>query len=57
MVSAQTSGFAQQVAGAGDDTRENRDLFVASVQALIFAALDPGDGHSIEEALRRRLHP
>jgi hypothetical protein len=55
MVSALTSGFAQQVAGAGDDTRENRDLFVASVQALILAALDPGDGHGITEALRRRL--
>lgn len=55
MVSAQTSGFAQQVAGAGDDTRENLDLFVASVQALIFAALDPGDGHDITEALRQRL--
>jgi hypothetical protein len=55
MVCAQTSGFAQQVAGAGDDTTENRDLFVASVQALILAALDPGDGYGITEALRRRL--
>jgi len=55
MVSAQTSGFAQHIAGAGDDTRENRDLFVASVQALIFAALDPGDGRGITEALREIL--
>ncbi|MEU3645760.1 hypothetical protein AB0E59_20420 [Lentzea sp. NPDC034063] len=55
MISAQTSGFAQQVAGAGDDTGENRELFVASVQAMIFAALDPGDGHGIAEALRQRL--
>ncbi|MFI6096395.1 hypothetical protein ACIA8G_12615 [Lentzea sp. NPDC051213] len=52
MVSAQTSGFAQHVAGAGDDTRENRDLFVASVQSLIYAALDPGDGRGVTEALR-----
>lgn len=57
MVSAQTSGFAQQVAGAGDDTSENRDLFVASVQALIFAALDPGDGRGITDALRWSLRP
>lgn len=59
MVSAQTSGFAQHIAGTGDDTRENRDLFVASVQALIYAALDPGDECGITEALRGRLrqHP
>ncbi|MEV6235452.1 hypothetical protein [Lentzea sp. NPDC051838] len=55
MVSAQTSGFAQHVAGAAEDTRENRDLFVTSVQALIYAALDPGDGCGIAVALRRRL--
>ncbi len=52
MVSAQTSGFAQHIAGTGDDTREYRDLFVASVEALIYAALDPGDGRGIPEALR-----
>ncbi|PWK86289.1 hypothetical protein C8D88_105332 [Lentzea atacamensis] len=55
MVSAQTSGFAQHIAGTGDDTRENRDLFVASVQALIYAALDPGDERVITDALRRIL--
>lgn len=57
MVSAQTSGFAQHVAGAGEDTREQRDLFVESVQALIFASLDPGDGRGVAEALRDRLRP
>lgn len=57
MVSAQTSGFAQHIAGTGDDTRDNRDLFVASVQALIYAALDPGDACGITEALRRALRP
>lgn len=55
MVSAQTSGFALHIAGTGDDTTENRDLFVASVQALIYAALDPGDGCDIAEALRESL--
>lgn len=52
MVSAQTSGFAQHLAGAGDDTKESRDLFVTSVQALIYAALDPGDGRGVADALR-----
>ena len=55
MVSAQTSGFALHIAGTGDDTTENRDLFVASVQSLIYAALDPGDGCGITEALRKSL--
>ncbi|NGY63307.1 hypothetical protein G7043_30735 [Lentzea sp. NEAU-D13] len=55
MVSAQTSGFAQHIAGTGDDTADNRDLFVASVEALIHACLDPGDGCDIAEALRRAL--
>ena len=55
MVSAQTSGFAQHVAGAGDDARDSRDLFVASVLALIYASLDPGDGRDIGDALRGML--
>ncbi|MET9631811.1 hypothetical protein ABZX92_30535 [Lentzea sp. NPDC006480] len=52
MVSAQTAGFAQHIAATGDNTTDNRDLFVASVQALIYAALDPGDGRGVAEALR-----
>ncbi|GAB2843363.1 hypothetical protein [Lentzea nigeriaca] len=52
MVSAQTSGFAQHIAGTGDDTGGDQDLFVTSVQALIYAALDPGDERGITEALR-----
>lgn len=55
MVSAQTAGFAQHIAATGDNTTDNRDLFVASVQALIFAALDPGDECGITEALREFL--
>ncbi|MFS8095710.1 hypothetical protein LFM09_01100 [Lentzea alba] len=55
MVSALTSGFAQHIAGTGEDSRESRDQFVASVQALIFAALDPGDGDDIAGALRAIL--
>jgi hypothetical protein len=51
MVSAQTAGFAQHIAATGDNTTENRDLFVASVQSLIYAALDPGDECGITEAL------
>jgi hypothetical protein len=57
MVSAQTSGFAQHLAGAGVDTKESRDLFVTSVQALIYAALDPGDGRGMTDALRGVLRP
>jgi hypothetical protein len=55
LVSAQTDGFAQHIAATGDNTTANRDLFVTSVQALIYAALDPGDGRGITDALRAVL--
>ncbi|GLZ30226.1 hypothetical protein Lesp02_24160 [Lentzea sp. NBRC 105346] len=55
MLSALTSGFAQHTAGTGDESAYGGEIFAESVQALLYAALDGGDGRSIAEALRRTL--
>ncbi|HEV2779459.1 MAG TPA: hypothetical protein VGX25_08655 [Actinophytocola sp.] len=55
MVSAQISGFAEHIAGTGDEAYLHGEdcvaLFADSVQLLIYAAIDPGDGKTAAEAL------
>jgi hypothetical protein len=55
MVSAQISGFAVLIASTGDDSclhgEDSMELFAESLQLLIYAMVDPGDGRPISEAL------
>jgi hypothetical protein len=59
MVSAAISGFAEHIAGTGDESylhgEDGVSLFAESVQYLIYAALDQGDGRDISRALSDAL--
>lgn len=58
-LSALTSGFAQHLAGTGDEYSVHGEngcaLLAQAVQGQIYAALDLGDGRTISEALRDAL--
>jgi hypothetical protein len=55
MVSALIAGFAEHAAGTGDEVylygEDCATLFAEAVQSLIYAAIDPGDGVPIGQAL------
>lgn len=55
IISAQTSGFAQHLAGTGDESAFNCRSFAKSVQMLIHSALDVGDGHTVADALNNAV--
>lgn len=59
MISAQITGFATQIAGLGNEPRVLGEdafaLFAKSVQLLILAAIDTGDGRDVAAALSDRL--
>lgn len=59
MISALIAGFAEHAAGAGDESylygEDSAALFAESVQSLIYAAIDPGDGIPIAQALHNIL--
>jgi hypothetical protein len=54
-VSAHITGFAIRIAGRGRDDDLETERFARSVQALLYAAIDPGDGHNVARALDRRI--
>ncbi|MBB5958291.1 hypothetical protein FHS29_004899 [Saccharothrix tamanrassetensis] len=59
MISALTSGFAQHIAGTGDESPVDGEngcvLLAEAVQGQIYAALDHGDDCDISAALRNTL--
>jgi hypothetical protein len=54
MVSAQINGSAMAIAGRGRSDDGDIAQFVQAVQALIYAAVDPGDGRKVPAALEAR---
>jgi hypothetical protein len=55
MISAQMNGSAMAIAGKGVSDDGDIAQFVHAVQALIYAAVDPGDGNDVPAALASRV--